>query len=106
MFLNIANLKVNNKIEFILLILLVCIMYGYIYWIFGTCEHFNFVVNNTIENSSKQYLTFLDALYFAFNTHTTIGYGDITPKSQLLRFISITHTILIIVLLVYSNLGQ
>ena len=102
MFLNLVNLKVNNKIGFIVLTLLMCVAYGCIYWIFGTRKHFNFVSSNTTSN----HLTFIDALYFAFTTNTTIGYGDITPKSQLLRFIAITHTISIIVLLVYSNFGQ
>ena len=102
MFLNLANLKVNKKIGFILATVLLCVVYGCIYWFFGTREHFNFVSSDQTSNM----LTFIDALYFAFTTNATIGYGDITPKSQLLRFIAITNTISIIVLLVYSNFGQ
>lgn len=102
MFLNLANLKVNSKILFILVTICLCVVYGCIYWLFGTHDHFNFTSSST----SSNYLTFIDALYFAFTTNTTIGYGDITPKSQLLRFITITHTIAIVILLVYSNFGQ
>ena len=100
MFLNLANLKVNNKIGFILMTILLCVVYGCIYWMFGTREHFNFIT------TSSTHLTFIDALYFAFTTNTTIGYGDITPKSQFMRFITITNAISIMVLFVYSNFGQ
>ncbi len=33
--------------------------------------------------------TFLDAVYFAVATMTTVGFGDVTPKSQLGRFLTV-----------------
>jgi voltage-gated potassium channel len=33
--------------------------------------------------------TRLDALYFAFITATTVGFGDLSPKTRLSRFLSI-----------------
>jgi hypothetical protein len=48
--------------------------------------------NGLDENSS-----FIDVLYFTTTTQTTIGYGDITPKSKLARSIVIVQQLLIVV---------
>ena len=37
----------------------------------------------------KAFATFLDAVYFAVATMTTVGYGDITPISQLGRLLAV-----------------
>ena len=98
MFINLANIKINNKLFFIISTILICIIYSLIYWSLGNTEHFN------IQNSIQNNLTYIDALYFSFTTHITLGYGDITAKSQFMRSIVISHVILIILSLTYANL--
>ncbi len=44
-----------------------------------------------VEHSSdpQDFGTFLDAVYFAVATMTTVGFGDVTPDSQLGRFLTV-----------------
>lgn len=79
----------DKKIQFITINILFIIGFALIYWIWGTPEHFKC-------QFSAPYLSSLDALYYSFTTHCTIGYGDIVPISQGMRFISILHTIVMI----------
>jgi hypothetical protein len=67
----------------------------------GSSENFNFNSNNS---NNPNNLTFLDALYFAMGTYTTIGYGDITAKSQLMRGIAIIQITLLIIQIAFANL--
>lgn len=99
MILNLAGININNKLSFVFITISICIIYGIIYWYFGSHENFHFI------DPDHPHLTPLDALYFAFTTHSTLGYGDITPKSQFMRTISISHTIMIILTLTYANLS-
>lgn len=39
--------------------------------------------------NSEQFETFLDALYFSVATMTTVGYGDITPSSEIGRLLAV-----------------
>jgi hypothetical protein len=52
---------------------------GYVYWCLGT-------FNDAAMTISK-------SVYFSFVTMTTIGYGDITPNSDLTRLLVTGHTI-------------
>lgn len=45
-------------------------------------------------NSFNKELTFSDAIYFSFITHTTVGYGDIVPVSDVARSLVILHSFL------------
>ena len=83
-------LKLNDKkIQVLAINILFIIGFALIYWIWGTPEHFK-------SQFSSPYLSSLDALYFSFTTHITIGYGDIVPISPNMRFITILHTIVMI----------
>ena len=83
-------LKLNEKkIQFLAINILFIIGFSLIYWIWGTPEHFK-------SQFSASYLSSLDALYFSFVTHCTLGYGDIVPISAGMRFITILHTIVMI----------
>jgi len=87
--------KSDNKIIFLIETLTISIIYALIYWYMGTTEHFNF--NNSPE---QKFMTLTDAFYFCLTSHTTIGFGDITAKSQLMRMIVISHSLFIILLLI------
>jgi hypothetical protein len=39
------------------------------------------------------YLLIFDAFYFTISTHTSLGYGDIIPKSRIIRMITSLHMI-------------
>jgi hypothetical protein len=39
----------------------------------------------------KWYLLACDAFYFTISTHTSLGYGDIIPKSRIIRMVTSLH---------------
>lgn len=83
-------IKLNEKkIQFLVINIGFILGFALIYWIWGTPEHFK-------SQYTQPYLSGIDALYFSFITHSTLGYGDIVPISQNMRAITILHTIVII----------
>lgn len=40
-------------------------------------------------SNPESFRTFLDAIYFSVATMTTVGFGDVTPKSELGRFLTV-----------------
>jgi len=46
-----------------------------------------------IEENVEWYLLACDAFYFTISTHTSLGYGDIIPKSRIIRIITSLHMI-------------
>lgn len=53
-------------------------------------KHFN---NPNADSKKQSYL--LDAMYYTTTTHTTVGYGDFTPKSRAARFITQIHQVIV-----------
>lgn len=51
--------------------------------------------NNNFNGISRT-SSFLDCLYFSTTTASSVGYGDITPKSQLARGLVVIQQILIL----------
>jgi len=96
-------LKKDKKVRFLVLALLIILSFAIIYWLLGSSNNFNFA-NNKLNDPNDANLTFLDALYFAMGTHTTIGFGDITAKSQLLRGIVSIQIMLLIIQISLANL--
>ena len=90
-------LKKHRKIRYIVISVILIFLFTIIYWSLGTNDNFSF-------NTSQTELSFLDALYFTLVTQTTIGYGDISPKSQLMRFITVCHIISLIITIIFFNL--
>jgi len=48
-----------------------------------------------IIDNDKWYLIIFDAFYFTISTHTSLGYGDIIPKSRIIRMITSFHMIFV-----------
>lgn len=46
------------------------------------------------DEDMKSYATYFQTLYYTTTTHFTIGFGDITPKSSLLRLSTMIHIFL------------
>jgi hypothetical protein len=46
--------------------------------------------------------TTLDVLYFTSTTHASVGYGDITPKSDIAKIIALMHHFFLIVWVVMN----
>ena len=65
------------------------------------------VENNKLRNDNKELYRFHDVLYFEFVTLTTIGFGDITPASDLGRLSTIGTIVIIIAVIpaLYSKLA-
>jgi len=83
----------NNKLGFYKLYFTVLIVFTLIYWYLGTAEHINF---DKASNDNSNHITFLNALYFSVITQTTTGFGDITPKSKLMRILTICQLIILV----------
>lgn len=81
----------KNKLLYLVLNLCFIIIFGIIYWIYGTNEHFK-----NITQQDKKTLTMIDAIYLSAITHCTVGYGDIVPISNSMKLVTIIHTILMI----------
>ena len=86
--------KLNkNKLLYIYVNLVLILIFSVIYWYWGTPENLTFNPQFADNNN----ISYLSALYFACTTHSTVGYGDITPKSRFMQTIIIIHlTILIL----------
>jgi hypothetical protein len=55
----------------------------------------NPILWNGIKEDDKWYYKIIDAFYFSISTHTSLGYGDIIPKSRLIRIITSFHMIFV-----------
>jgi len=70
--------------------LIIIAVYGIVYTILGYMGHLN------------GFNSFIDGLYFSMTTITTVGFGDVLPKTTLAKIVVMTQqalTILIFVLL-------
>lgn len=101
MFHLLLSLQKNKQFRFLVITFILIFIFTIIYWLLGSNDNFSFNSNN---QNNQNNLTFLDALYFAIGTHTAIGYGDITAKSQLMRGIASIQIALLIIQIAFSNL--
>tara|TARA_B100000073_G_C23732599_1_gene571325 strand:+ start:2337 stop:2609 length:273 start_codon:yes stop_codon:yes gene_type:complete len=46
------------------------------------------------DEDKENYSNFADTLYYTTITHFTIGFGDVTPKSKLLRALTMLQVVL------------
>tara|TARA_Y100000589_G_C26833659_1_gene499052 strand:+ start:55 stop:636 length:582 start_codon:yes stop_codon:yes gene_type:complete len=68
------------------------IIFAVIYFIIGQSEN-QF-------NHTRKTLTFLDALYFAVTTQTSVGYGDISPRSTIAKLFVMIQQLSVLIELV------
>jgi hypothetical protein len=85
----------RNKYRTIIINVLLIIIFTSIYYKLGTNEHFYF---NNEPNQTE--LSLFNALYFTIITQITIGYGDISPKGNLLRCITMIQCMLMLTFLI------
>ena len=88
---------ISNKQSFIVITFAIVFVFAIIYWLLGSNDNFSFT-------KDQEKLTFIDALYFSMVTQTTLGYGDISPKSEIMRSISFIHLALLIIHITFANL--
>ena len=89
-----AILLSRDKVVGIIVNLSIILTFAIIYFLLGTNENFNFVNDPT-----QKKLTPITAIYFSFVSHCTIGYGDIVPKSTIIRCIVMIQCLFMIVFL-------
>ena len=89
-------IKLNkNKIIFVYVNLFLIFIFSLIYWYYGTSENLTFGPQFADDNNNNN-ISYLSALYFTCTTMSTVGYGDIAPKSKLMQIIVIIQQIILI----------
>ena len=94
----------------LLIVIVICIIINTIIFIFDDIEnpHFNRNYNIINENGKdkKIYLSspFIDATHFTFTTFSTVGYGDITPKTSIAK--SWTNVMMFVVIVMTLKLFE
>ena len=78
---------INIKTIFIVNLMIV-LLFAIIYMIVGSYKN-NF-------NHAKKTLNFRDALYFSLTTQTKIGYGEITPRSSLAKWLVMLQQLIVL----------
>lgn len=69
------------------------IIFAFIYFSLKGEENFEGLGSNA---------TFLDCLYFAMTTSSTVGYGDIAPKSQTARLLVMVHQFIVLMEVIFT----
>ena len=85
------NLSKEKLLSLFTIVCIFTVLYSLCY-----IEEFNHNKNEFLENNNNLSINnLLHKLYFTLVTTSTIGYGDITPKSMRVRMLMCIHTILI-----------
>ena len=87
---NIIDILKKKDINMVYAHLTLILVFSLIYHNFLTREDFN---------NGESMSSYLDTLYFTGVTHTSVGYGDISPKTTKARSITLIHIFLILVLI-------
>ena len=77
------------------ILLLTCVIFTIVYVVGFNETHWNGI---SAEDDSNVWRRSLNRFYFALTTHSTCGFGDISPKSTLCRLIVSVHLIVILVI--------
>lgn len=65
------------------------LLFGIVYSILLMLDTTSFTMKQTKTHTYSIYDSLFDGLYFSFITQTTIGFGDVVPKSYLAKIIVI-----------------
>ena len=86
--------KLNkNKILYILVNFVLIFIFSLIYWYYGTPDNLTFASQFAEDDDN---ICYLSALYFACTAHSTVGFGDITPRSRFMQMVVIVHLLILI----------
>jgi hypothetical protein len=90
-----------NKIlkKLLLAFLITYIISMYVYHYYADVKYWNVPLNYTEEYGNK--LTFNDIFYFLIISFFTIGYGDFTPKHDILKSITILNSSLAFIIILF-----
>ena len=80
--------QIKSFLFFVLANFAIILFFSTIYWCTRGETHFN---------GLKEDSSFLDSLYFSIVTLTTIGYGDISPKSSIMKIVVICQQLIVYV---------
>ena len=91
---SISIFKLNeNKLLYVYVNLALIFIFSLIYWYYGTPDNLTF---NPQFADDKGNICYLSALYFTCTAHSTVGFGDITPKSRFMQLVVIIQLIILI----------
>lgn len=85
-----ALLKLLTKTQPFMIHLTVLMVFVTIYYSFPGGFENNFSVANKDKKSS-----WIDCLYFGVTTHSTVGFGDILPKTTGAKLCTIAHIVIV-----------
>ena len=85
-----SNTRLNAFLKFIITTAIMVHMVGWVWFFVARVEDFSpdtWVVRYGIENETKETQYYV-SIYWAITTLTTIGYGDITPGTNIERLVA------------------
>jgi hypothetical protein len=83
------------KYKFVQVNGIIFLLFFCIYWLLFKLnreEHFTF-------DKSYNMVSVIDVMYFTITTQSTVGYGDISPRSKLAKIVMMIHIVSTIILL-------
>lgn len=103
-FLNLSLFKNRKKFMIIMqYYLIILLFFTLLYTIFGySSDDWNGMEN---ENDNTFFEKFFNRFYFSSITFSTIGYGDISPKTYILKILTVIFAVLIVsgIFTIYHN---
>lgn len=93
-------MQINKYAGKVLYFILLSLIFGIVYFLIdklGSEDNFN--------GLEKDKTTFLDYWYFSFTTFSTVGYGDISPKTALAKIIVVFQQVILLLELTDDFLG-
>ena len=82
-----------NKVKFLLINIFIIFIFALIYKKYGNIQHFYFT-------TKEHQMDMTDALYFSFNTYSTIGNNDVYPKTNFMKKIIMVQILCLISMII------
>ena len=87
----------KNVYHKLLLFCLSIIIYSFVYYKFFTKD--DFIYDTHLKKPQKAYNKYFEMLYFSVINQSTVGFGDISPKSQMAKVVVMIQILTSFVLL-------